>query len=535
MTYSVAVVRARWCCSRGLGLAMLHLLVTLFGPRRADPGPAGLPPLQPVPDQCDELVVRGHQPRAGPARRRAWLWRLTSGYLRDRRRSDLVASVAVGGLRAGLRRAHALRLPAHAGDHRAATSPPAGSASGSASSGTTTGRPSSPMSSCGLGLHRASTCRRPGDPCQSTDGDRLEPVHRQRRPQHRPAGGRRRARPAGTSRGRLSSRWRRPGWCASSPTSSSPPCSRSSAMTRDRAMRAWLIPLLQLALSTVLVAQGPGAVRSGHRTRRAVLRPDGARHRAGAGPGLPAASRAPASRSTVRGRALAGRPSGCRRGGDARVRAVLARPAPPPSRCGTSPAKNPEFWYAAFEKSLAAHDPPVDLVAATVPPFVLTLPASAYEQSLAQYSATRCGSRRSSRTTSTSSTTTDSSSAPTWTVARSAVAPAPADCGYPIGTERDGPPRRPRARLRLAGPGRRTQRDARHHGDDLDRQMVDTRVDTSSAGRRTCSRCPGDAEYEARAVQRRRPGQRAVRLFAGGGLDPGPGPASGLSALGRRA
>ena len=77
----------------GLGFAMLHLLVTLFGPRKADPAAAGLLPLQPVPDQRDELVVRRHQPRPGPARRRAWPWRRTSATCATGRRSDLVASL----------------------------------------------------------------------------------------------------------------------------------------------------------------------------------------------------------------------------------------------------------------------------------------------------------------------------------------------------------------------------------------------------------------------------------------------------------
>ena len=114
-----------------------------------------------------------------------------------------------------------------------------------------------------------------------------------------------------------------------------------------------------------------------------------------------------------------------------------------------------------------------------------------------------------------------------------AVAPAPTRCGYPVRTDAHRPAGRPSARLRLARAGRlhRRRRTPRRPSRSA---TVDTDVRCSRPATHVLE-MPGDAEYEARPVQRRRPGQRIVRLFSGRGFDPGSRPPSGLTALGRRA
>ena len=267
-----------------------------------------------------------------------------------------------------------------------------------------------------------------------------------------------------------------------------------SAMTRDRAMRAWLIPALQLALSIVLLAKA-----------RVLL-----------GPGIALDVRfyAPMALGIALALGLAFLPvPGARECSTVRAEHwLIDRPAPVVAAtiafvlCSTAsaasfptrhlPARNPEFWFGAFEKSLAGHDPPVDMVPSTVPLFMMTLPASAYEQSLAQYS----DQIRFPTVVQDDFYVADDDGQlvrPDLAVARSAVTPAPADCGYPVRTDRTVPLDGPvfgfgwRLRVEYTADADTTATVSIGSGD----TGVDTKVDLL-AGEHVLE-MPGDAQYDS--------------------------------------
>jgi hypothetical protein len=207
-----------------------------------------------------------------------------------------------------------------------------------------------------------------------------------------------------------------------------------SALTRDRAMRAWLIPILQLALSTVLVAK--------------------ARVLFGPGIALDVRFFAPLALGIALALGLAFLPvEGARESSSVRAPHWLVdRPAPvvaatlafalfATSSAAAFPLRHlgqqgPEPWYHALEKSLDRQGGPVDLVPATVPTFVLYGPDSFYEQSMAQY--VRSGQVRFPEVVQDEFYVVDDSGQlvrPDLAIARSAAAPAPRHCGYPIGAE----------------------------------------------------------------------------------------------------
>ena len=211
-----------------------------------------------------------------------------------------------------------------------------------------------------------------------------------------------------------------------------------AAMTRERGMRAWLIPLSQLALSIGLIGKA-----------RVVF-----------GPGIALDVRFFASLAlgVALALALAFLPViGAVESSEPRTDHWLLRPAPVTAAAAAYAVfaiasasaypllhleRPPKQWFDAVEKALAAQDQPVDLVNATTPEWIMGPPEAYYERALAQM---RDQVRFPEVVQDDFYVFTDEGELvrPDLSVVRSAKAPAPASCGFPVRNERtiplDGP------------------------------------------------------------------------------------------------
>jgi hypothetical protein len=213
-----------------------------------------------------------------------------------------------------------------------------------------------------------------------------------------------------------------------------------TALTRDRGMRAWLLPAAQLAVCTVLVTKsrslfGPGIALD---VRYFVPLSLGVALALGLG-FLPVVDAV----ETVRIRRqhwLVDRPPVIAASLAVFVALSIASAASYPLR-HVGP-ETPKRFYAAIERSLDQHDGSVDLVPGSVPDFVLGFPEATYSRSLAQY-----GDRvRVPEFVQDEFYVVDPDGQfvhPDLEPARKADTPTPAACGYPVGVERtvalDGP------------------------------------------------------------------------------------------------
>jgi len=211
-----------------------------------------------------------------------------------------------------------------------------------------------------------------------------------------------------------------------------------AALTRERAMRAWLIPLAQLGLSIALVGKA-----------RVVF-----------GPGIATDVRFFASLALgmALAMALAFLPViGAVESSETRTEHWALRPGPltavfavyaafAVSSASAYPLlhldKPPKAWFDAVESSLAAADRPVDLVDMTTPDWIMGPPEAYYSRALAQMD----DQVRFPEVVQDDFYVLDDEGAlvrPELDVVRSATTPAPADCGYPVPTDRtvplDGP------------------------------------------------------------------------------------------------
>jgi hypothetical protein len=207
-----------------------------------------------------------------------------------------------------------------------------------------------------------------------------------------------------------------------------------SAMTRDRAMRAWLIPGSQLALSVVLLAKarillGPGIaldVRFFTPVALGVALALGLAF-------LPVVDSVESSTPRTEHWLLRTGPVTVAVSAYA-VFAVISASNHPLLHLD----RPPKQWYDAVQETLAAQDHPVDLVNATTPPWVMGPPEAYYERALVQL----LGQVRLPDVVQDDFYVFSDDGElvrPDLKVARSAMAPAPDSCGYPVRTERSVP------------------------------------------------------------------------------------------------
>jgi hypothetical protein len=213
-----------------------------------------------------------------------------------------------------------------------------------------------------------------------------------------------------------------------------------SALTRERAMRAWLLPLVELGICTVLVGKtrvlfGPGIALDPRFYTPLAL----GIALAGALAFIPVVR----AEETVEVRSR-------HWSVDRAVPVVVALALFAAYSISSAQAfplrhlgdQSPERFFSSLERQLAEHEQPVDLVDATVPGWVLAAPEAYYRNALVQL-----GSRvRIPPVVQDDFYVVDEDGRlipPGLAVARSSVLPGPARCGYPVRTARtvplDGP------------------------------------------------------------------------------------------------
>jgi hypothetical protein len=212
-----------------------------------------------------------------------------------------------------------------------------------------------------------------------------------------------------------------------------------AALTRERAMRAWLIPLLQFGLTVGLVGKarvvfGPGIALDvrffGPLSLGVAL--------AMALAFLPLVDSVESSEERTRHWLLGAAPVAA---------ATVAYAAFAISSANAYPLLHlgdhaPKRWFDAVERTLASRDQPVDLVDATTPEWIMGPPEAYYQRALAQLD----GQVRYPTVVQDDFSVFDDEGKlvrPDLKEVRAALAPAPAACGYPVRADRtiplDGP------------------------------------------------------------------------------------------------
>jgi hypothetical protein len=264
----------------------------------------------------------------------------------------------------------------------------------------------------------------------------------------------------------------------------------ASTLTRDRAARAWLLPLAQLAVCTALVAKtrvllGPGIALDPRFFTPLALG-------IALALGLAFLPVVDAVETVERRRPhwLADRPVWVALALAGFVTASLHSAATYPLRHLGS--DDPESFYAALRTSLDEHDAPVDLVNATVPTFVLGQPEAQYRRALAQFG----DLVRFPLVVQDDYYVVDASGRlvrPELAPARQAAGPAPSRCGFPVSGQAtiplDGPVIGYGWRLRIAYSAEAATSATVSVGD------VDTPVDLLAGDH--VVEMPGDAAYDA--------------------------------------
>jgi hypothetical protein len=266
-----------------------------------------------------------------------------------------------------------------------------------------------------------------------------------------------------------------------------------SALTRDRSMRAWLIPLAQLGVCTILVAKsrvlfGPGIALDPRFFAPLAL-------------GIPLAIGLAflpvvdaVESSQVRHRHwFVDRPLPVVAALSAFVAFSLVSASSFPLRhLGADNGDNAESYFGAVAKSLAERDGPVDLVETTVPPFVLGPPEAFYSRALVQFG-DRIRFPRVVQDDFYVFTADGRLVRPDLDAVRTARAPEPATCGYRVRSDRsiplDGPVMGYGWRLRVEYDAEATSSARITIGD------VATPVDLRAGAH--VLELPGDAEYDA--------------------------------------